>query len=375
MVGGLELREDRSPVATGIGPVPIPVLHIHASSKCNLSCAHCYSRSSPSAAGAVPVQAVCQLIDDAADLGYRAVAFSGGEPLIYPGLMEALSAAKTLGLRASVTSNGTLLDPPRLEALHDLVTLLAVSLDGPPALHNEIRGSASAFDRLLGGVENLRSADIRFGLLHTLTRYSWEHLPWLADFAHGNGAKLFQIHPLEMFGRAERMMRGQMPDENVLMRAYLLSHALLVKYREHMAIQIDLVHRDQALRDPTRFYAKAVGCGEVGKAADLLSVVVLEPDGAVVPLAYGFSRRFMICNIHEERFASAWRRYAETDYPVLRRLCRAALDAIRSAATPQLFNWHDLIVQQSLCWPDRIKSGKTPSVAATRLHSVEAQAL
>ena len=58
-------------------------------------------------------------------MGYRAVAFSGGEPLIYPGLMDALRRATALGLKAGVTTNGTLLDPPRLEALHDLVTVLA----------------------------------------------------------------------------------------------------------------------------------------------------------------------------------------------------------------------------------------------------------
>lgn len=336
-------------MATGIGPMPRSVLQIHASLKCNLTCAHCYSQSSPAAPDGLPVEAVVRLIADAAGLGYRVVAFSGGEPLIYPGLAQALREATARGLRTSVTTNGTLLDPPRLEALDDLVTLLAVSLDGPATLHNEIRGSPSAFDRLLGGVANLRSAGIRFGFLHTLTRHSWEHLPWLADFAHGSGASLLQIHPLEMFGRAEETMRGQMPDEDVLMRAWLLGLALAARYREHMAIQIDLVHRDQALQDPARFYAADLGDGP-RSVADLLDVVVLEPDGALVPLAYGFSRRFMICNIREERFAAAWGRYAETGYPALRRLCRAALDGMAAPAAPQLFNWHDLIVQQSLAY-------------------------
>jgi Fe-coproporphyrin III synthase len=100
------------------------------------------------------------------------VAFSGGEPLIYPGLQQALRRAKALGLKTSVTTNGTLLDPPRLEALRDLIGLLAVSLDGPPALHNEIRGSSSAFDRLITGIESLRSTGMKFGFIHTLTRTS-----------------------------------------------------------------------------------------------------------------------------------------------------------------------------------------------------------
>ena len=92
----------------GTGPVPVPILQIHASRKCNLSCPHCYSESSPSAADELPVEVICELIEDAAELGYRGIAFSGGEPLVYPGLVEVLSYAKALGLHTSVTTNGTL---------------------------------------------------------------------------------------------------------------------------------------------------------------------------------------------------------------------------------------------------------------------------
>lgn len=335
--------------ATGFGPVTLPVLQIHASLKCNLLCAHCYSESGPSVAGAVSVEAISRLIEDAARLGYRAVAFSGGEPLIYPGLTESLRLAKALGLRTSLTTNGTLLDPARLDGLQDLVTVLAISIDGPPDLHNKIRGSSSAFQRLSDGVANLRSTAIRFGFIHTLTRQSWEHLAWLADLAHRNGAILFHIHPLELFGRAEQTMRESVPDEDVLMRSYLLGMALLAKYQGQMRVQIDLIHRDQLLREPTRVYATEeydIGC----KAAELLSVIVLEPDGSLVPVAYGFSRRFKICNIHEERFATAWDRYAVTGYSAFRRLCRGTFLSLASPAGPELLSWHDLIVRQSLGW-------------------------
>ena len=239
---------------------------------------------------------ICQLIEDAAHMSYRAVAFSGGEPLIYPGLMDALRRATALGLKTGVTTNGNLLDPPRLEALHDLVTVLALSIDISPDLHNEIRGSSSAFQRLSDGIANLTSAGIRFGFIHTLTWQSWEHLAWLAEFAHTNGATLFDIHRLEIFGRAERTMREKMPDEDVLMRVYLLSVASLAKYQGQMRIQVDLVHRDQVVHDPSQVYATDVS-DTARNAAELLSTVVLEPDGSLVPVAYGFSRRFRICDI------------------------------------------------------------------------------
>ena len=254
--------------------MPTPVLQIYASRKCNLACGHCYSHSGPSVADGLDVGLVCQLIDDAAAMGYRAVAFSGGEPLIYPGLQQALRRAKALGLRTSVTTNGTLLDPPRLEALRDLVGLLAISLDGPPDLHNEIRGSSSAFDRLITGIENLRSTGIKFGFIHTLTRTSWEHLVWLADFAHDNGASLLQIYPLELFGRAKHEMQTHAMTEDVLARAYLLSFALMAKYKGRMTVQLDVLHREQALRSPVSVYAG--DCWEgVERASDQSGVIGL----------------------------------------------------------------------------------------------------
>jgi MoaA/NifB/PqqE/SkfB family radical SAM enzyme len=62
------LGKDESEAAAGLGPVPLPVLQIHASLKCNLSCAHCYSQSGPSATGLISVEAICQLIEDAAQM-------------------------------------------------------------------------------------------------------------------------------------------------------------------------------------------------------------------------------------------------------------------------------------------------------------------
>jgi pyruvate-formate lyase-activating enzyme len=318
---------------------------------CNLACAHCYSQSSPAARDAVPVEILTALIDDAAELGYRAVAFSGGEPLMYPGLAELLRRARARGLSTSVTTNGTVLDQSRVARLRELVGLLAVSLDGPATLHNEIRGSKTAFARLETGVTRLRASGIRFGFLHTLTRQSWEHLPWLAEFASDHGADLLQIHPLEMFGRAVEIIPGHVLDEEAEMRAYLLCTVLAAKYRQRMAIQLDLVHQSQALANPVRFYATE-DFDEARQPADLLSTVVLEPDGVLVPIAYGFSRRLTICNVWTHRFAAAWGEFVRTGYPSLLRLCRAAFAAMTAPGAAQLSNWHDVIVRESLGWDD-----------------------
>ena len=108
---------------------------------------------------------VCSLVSDAARMGYQVVSFSGGEPFLYSGLLEVLQHAKSLGLRTTVTTNGYFLQPRRMEALRDFVDVLAVSLDGPPELHNRLRGSPRAFDRLCAGLKSLRASGMSFGFI------------------------------------------------------------------------------------------------------------------------------------------------------------------------------------------------------------------
>jgi len=73
------------------GPLRVPTVQIHPTLRCNLLCMHCYSNSGPHARAELPVAAVCQTIVDASALGYEVVSWSGGEPLLYGGLTQALA--------------------------------------------------------------------------------------------------------------------------------------------------------------------------------------------------------------------------------------------------------------------------------------------
>src|SRR5450759_5399538 len=201
-------------------------LQIHPTLTCNLRCKHCYSSSAPSLRGMLGVDLLCTAVSDAADMGYETVAVSGGEPLLYQELDVLLTHAKRCGMRTTVTTNGTLLNTKRLDKLQSCLDILAISLDGPPDMHNEIRQSPLAFDRLLRGVEHVRSLGLSFGFIHTLTKQSWTHLLWLADFAAQQEASLLQIHPLELSGRAGTLMCKDAPDDDLLTRVYLLILAL-----------------------------------------------------------------------------------------------------------------------------------------------------
>jgi Fe-coproporphyrin III synthase len=295
---------------------------------------------------------VCGLVSDAARMGYQVVSVSGGEPFLYTGLVAVLRHAKSLGLRTTVTTNGYFLQPRRLEAVRDYLDVLAVSLDGPPEVHNQLRGSPHAFTRLSAGLESLRGSGLNFGLIHTLTEQSWENLLWVAEFAAASGARLLQLHPLEMVGRAEEKLGALSPEEDGLAKAYLLASALTARYSGSMSIQVDLLHREQILRVPEIVYADDLPSDwKTSAPADLLGLVVMEADGTVVPISYGFSRRYQICNLKDLKLQDGWQSFLNERYPEFRQLCLELFEELISPNQRPLFNWHERIVAKSQLSP------------------------
>jgi Fe-coproporphyrin III synthase len=329
-------------------------VQIHPTLWCNLLCQHCYSSSGPSLTkSTLDPTILLDAITDVHDLGYRIVSFSGGEPLLYEGLEVLLSHAKSLGMKTSVTTNGTVLNKELLDKLKDHLDLLAISLDGPPSIHNQIRGSQDAFDRLLKGIENVKSVGLPIGFIHTLTRENWEHLLWVAEFAANHHASLLQIHPLELHGRADMMMGASSPDDDILARVYVITLALSSKYKGIMRLQFDAFRRDYIINNPELVYGSAFrvdsNIDSKLQLADLLNFLVIEADGTVVPIAYGFSKRYMLCNINKTRLYQVWPRYLQDPdgYCLFRELCKEVYDEISTPSELPFFNWYELIVKCS----------------------------
>ena len=90
-----------------------PVLQLHPTRRCNLACAHCYTSSGPSVREALDPELARAAVVAAAALGYRQLAVSGGEPLLYPALPGVLAAARAGGLVTTLTTNGLLATPAR----------------------------------------------------------------------------------------------------------------------------------------------------------------------------------------------------------------------------------------------------------------------
>jgi MoaA/NifB/PqqE/SkfB family radical SAM enzyme len=312
------------------------ILQVHPTQLCNLSCAHCYSSSSPKARRGLRPDHVALAIDDAARLGYRVVSLSGGEPLAYDGLEEVVGAAKQAGCQVNLVSNGILIHGSRFERVQDSLGVVALSLDGLPDRHNAIRRSATSFERVCSAAYLLRQRRQPFGLIHTLTSESLDEIEALAAIASDWGASLLQLHPFEPSGRGAHApgLTPLSPDERVI--AYILAAALTHEY-PHMRVQADLVHRDVARCAPAALHGAPLD--ECATPREL----VLQDDGRVVPLTYGLDPAWAIVDVTRGRLADALPGYLAGAWPQLRRRTRAAAIAVARGRHGEVVAWHEVL--------------------------------
>lgn len=84
----------------------LKLLQIDLTDECPLFCAHCSNGSGPKCDTHFPIGRLLEILGEARDLGLQRLVYSGGEPLRYPHLEVALSAAKSAGVPVTIFTTG-----------------------------------------------------------------------------------------------------------------------------------------------------------------------------------------------------------------------------------------------------------------------------
>lgn len=81
-------------------------LKIELTQECPLACIHCSTSSSRKQLTQLPLAQVLRILHEGSELGVRKVAFTGGEPLVYTGLQEAVKRARELDIAVTLYTSG-----------------------------------------------------------------------------------------------------------------------------------------------------------------------------------------------------------------------------------------------------------------------------
>lgn len=184
-----------------------PVVVWNITRGCNLRCVHCYSDSRAlKYPGELSTAEAKEVLRQLADFGVPAVLFSGGEPLLRRDLFALADHARRLGLRCTLSTNGTLIDEAKARKIRESgFTYAGVSIDGVGKTNDMFRGVPGAFDRALQGIRNLRAVGQRVGLRMTLTRWNIRDLDAVFDLIEREGIARACFYHLVYAGRGSDM--------------------------------------------------------------------------------------------------------------------------------------------------------------------------
>ncbi|MBI2105022.1 MAG: radical SAM protein [Candidatus Omnitrophica bacterium] len=184
-----------------------PVVVWTMSRRCNLHCVHCYSDSADQPyQGELTVPEAKAMLADLAQFRIPALLLSGGEPLYHPHFFELAEAARSLDLRLTLSTNGTLIDEGAAQRIRETgFSYVGISFDGLGKVNDQFRGQRGAFEKALGGLRHLKAVGQKVGLRFTLTRRNFEALPEIFAFVEQEGIDRVCFYHLVYSGRGSRI--------------------------------------------------------------------------------------------------------------------------------------------------------------------------
>lgn len=185
-----------------------PVVVWNCTRRCNLKCVHCYSHSQDRQyQGELTNEEAKRFIDGLAEFGVPVLLFSGGEPLLRPDLFELISYTRNKGIRAVISTNGTLITPEVAPKLADAgLSYVGVSLDGLKPVHDRFRGVDHSFEAALAGIRASRNAGVKVGLRFTINKDNVDDVPGIFKLLEQEQIPRICFYHLVYTGRAAEMV-------------------------------------------------------------------------------------------------------------------------------------------------------------------------
>ncbi|XXJ19206.1 12,18-didecarboxysiroheme deacetylase [Desulfovibrio caledoniensis] len=161
-----------------------PVVVWNMTQRCNLKCVHCYAHAVDPSSHEDPISTdkAKEMIDDLAQFGAPVLLFSGGEPLVREDLVDLAKYATAQGMRAVISTNGTLITKSKARELKEVgLSYVGISIDGNEEVHDKFRGVKGSYKKALQGVENCKAEGLKVGLRFTINKRNAVEIPHLFD--------------------------------------------------------------------------------------------------------------------------------------------------------------------------------------------------
>lgn len=292
-----------------------PVVVWNVTSACNLACVHCYASAGKGRSqGELSKKQGFELIEDLKGYGSPVILFSGGEPLLRKDLPELIEKAVKSGIRAVISTNGTLITQDLAMKLSDYgLSYIGVSLDGIGDVNDSFRGVAGSFNAAMKGIYNAMHEGIKVGLRFTMNRRNVGEVPKILDLMKAEGIPRICFYHLVYTGRARELMEEDLTHEETRQTLDLIMDRTKEMIDSSPSVEVLTVdnHADGPyvyLRMKSQKSPRAQDVLELlkmnGGNSSGLGIGCINWDGEVYPDQ--FWRHHVLGNINDRRFSSIW---------------------------------------------------------------------
>jgi MoaA/NifB/PqqE/SkfB family radical SAM enzyme len=195
-------------------------LWLEITSRCNLTCTHCYATSGPDLplTERMKFEDWCRVIEDARAVGCRRLQFIGGEPTIHPDLPALLEHARLVGFRrCEVFTNATILRDDLVRTFQKLRVMVHFSFYSfDAAVHDQITGQKGSFERTVEGIRELVGRRVRVAAGIILLPQNEAHLKQTKKLLRRLGVHLIGIDPIRGIGRGRQFVALDAPPRGEL---------------------------------------------------------------------------------------------------------------------------------------------------------------
>lgn len=204
-------------------------IKIELTKNCPLSCIHCSSNASPDNPLQLSKDIVLSLIHQSSEIKVQSIVFSGGEPLLWPWLLDAVRECNRLGLRSSIYTTG-------INLHNDVVKTISIlaenglgkaifSLYSPfKAEHEYITRNSGSYEKTTSVMKGLKNIQIEKELHFVPLTSNYKNLPKLIELAKEYGISKISILRFVPQGRGAILKSTEMltPNETVELRDLIL---------------------------------------------------------------------------------------------------------------------------------------------------------
>ena len=292
-----------------------PVVVWNSTRRCNLKCVHCYSHSKDlDYKGEMSTEEAKRFIDGLAEFGVPVLLFSGGEPLLRKDLFELIAYTRGKGIRAVISTNGTLITEDTAKKLGDAgLSYVGVSIDGLKTIHDKFRGVDGAFEKALAGIRASRKAGVKVGLRFTINKVNVADVPGVFNLLETEEIPRICFYHLVYTGRAAEMIEHDLDHEKSRETVDLIINETDRLHKKGFPAEVLTVDNHC---DGVYLYLRMLGekSPRAEKVLDLLQmnggnssgvgISSVSWDGSVYPDQ--FWRHYSVGNVREKSFGEIW---------------------------------------------------------------------